>query len=62
VPIIELKAFPHRFEREEACAELVTRLTEVIREMFGDEAAQETWVIPEGVSRKHWGFGGALRT
>lgn len=62
MPIIEVKAFSHRFEREDACAELVERLTDVVRELFGEAAAQETWVVLEGVSPQHWGFGGVLRT
>ncbi|CAN5304482.1 hypothetical protein BH11ACT7_BH11ACT7_08370 [soil metagenome] len=61
MPIIEVKAFPGRFEQEDACAELVARFTDVVRELFGEQAADETWVILEGVSPQHWGFGGTLR-
>lgn len=62
MPIIEVKAFEHRFDDEAANAELVARFTQVIRETFGDAAAEETWVILEGVAPKQWGFGGSLRT
>jgi len=61
VPIIEVKAFPTRFESEEACAEMVARFTDVVRDLFGEDAARETWVVLEGVSPQHWGFGGTLR-
>lgn len=61
MPIIEVKAFPHRFEEEAACADLVARLTDVVRDLFGEAAAQETWVVLEGVSPQHWGFAGELR-
>ena len=62
MPIIEVKAFPHRFEDEKVTARLVEQFTNVVREAFGDAAAAETWVILEGVEPKHWGFGGSLRT
>ena len=62
MPIIEVKAFEHRFEDEAENAKIGSRFTEVVRETFGDDAAAETWVILEGVAPKCWGFGGSLRT
>lgn len=62
MPIVEVKAFEKRFQDEAACAQLVARLTDVIRDTFGPEAANETWVILNGVAPTHWGFGGELRS
>ncbi len=61
MPIIEMKAFEHRFEAEETTELLIAKLTDAVREVLGDGAADETWVIVEGVSPKRWGFGGELR-
>lgn len=59
MPYIEVKAFDHRFDDDGETAErLIAALTDAIGEVFGDDARAKTWVVVEGVSPKHWGFGG----
>lgn len=63
MPIVEVKAFDSRFDRDEAKAEeLIRRLTDVVGEVYGEGIREETWVILEGVKPGHWGFGGATRS
>jgi 4-oxalocrotonate tautomerase len=62
MPLIEVKAFAHRFEDDERSSELIDRLTEAMVEVYGEAVREETWVVLDGVSPKHWGFGGKVRT
>jgi 4-oxalocrotonate tautomerase len=62
MPLIEVKAFEHRFEDDDKSAELIERLTEAMVAVHGEAVRDETWVVLEGVARKHWGFGGKVRT
>jgi 4-oxalocrotonate tautomerase len=61
MPIIEVKAFEHRFEDAETTARLIERLTEALVDVYGEAVREETWVILDGVSPQRWGFGGAVR-
>jgi phenylpyruvate tautomerase PptA (4-oxalocrotonate tautomerase family) len=61
VPIIEMKAFEQRFEDPAIADELIKRLTEAVASVYGEDVARETWVLLEGHSPAHWGFGGSLR-
>jgi 4-oxalocrotonate tautomerase len=62
MPLIEVKAFEGRFEDEEKSNLLIARLTEAMVEVYGEPVRDETWVVLDGVSPKHWGFGGKVRT
>lgn len=62
MPLIEVKAFESRFEDEEKSGLLIERLTEAMVEVYGEAVREETWVVLDGVSRRHWGFGGKVRT
>jgi 4-oxalocrotonate tautomerase len=61
VPIIEVKAFEQRFTDDAQAALLIQRLTDAFVDTFGEQVRAETWVVLEGVSPKHWGFGGEVR-
>jgi 4-oxalocrotonate tautomerase len=61
MPIIEVKAFEHRFEDAETTGRLIERLTEALVDVYGEAVREETWVILDGVSPQRWGFGGAVR-
>jgi len=61
MPIIEVKAFAHRFEDEEKAARVIAALTDAFGEVYGEDAKRETEVILHGISPKLWGFGGATR-
>jgi 4-oxalocrotonate tautomerase len=62
VPIIEVKAFEQRFEDEETARLLIAKLTDALVDICGEALREETWVVLEGVSPRHWGFGGHIRT
>lgn len=61
MPLIEVKAFEHRFDDDEKAELLIAKLTEAFGEVYGEAAQKETEVILHGVSPKHWGFGGKRR-
>jgi phenylpyruvate tautomerase PptA (4-oxalocrotonate tautomerase family) len=61
MPIIEVKAFDHRFEDPQRAEELIEKLTRALGEVFGEQAQSETEVLLLGVPRSCWGFGGATR-
>ncbi len=58
MPYVEIKAFEQRFEDETVAPRLIAALTDAVCDVFGESAREATWVVVEGVSRKHWGFGG----
>lgn len=63
MPIIEVKAFEHRFAADgEKSRLLIERLTDAIADTYGEELREETWVILEGVQPERWAFGGKLRS
>ena len=62
MPIIEVKAFAHRFEDEDAAQRLIAALTEAFGSVYGEDAARETEVILLPIPRALWGFGGTTRT
>jgi phenylpyruvate tautomerase PptA (4-oxalocrotonate tautomerase family) len=61
MPIIEVKAFGHRFEDDGKAALLIERLTAAMGDVYGAKVAEETQVVLSGVEPRHWGFGGARR-
>lgn len=61
MPIIEVKAFEKRFEDEETARELIAKLTDAFVDVCGEAVRDETWVVLDGVSPSHWGFGGKVR-
>jgi phenylpyruvate tautomerase PptA (4-oxalocrotonate tautomerase family) len=61
MPIIEVKAFDHRFEDDEKAALVIQKLTAAFGEVYGEAAQKETEVVLQGVSPRHWGFGGERR-
>jgi phenylpyruvate tautomerase PptA (4-oxalocrotonate tautomerase family) len=61
MPIIEVKAFDHRFEDDEKARLLIEKLTVALGEVYGEVAQKETEVVLQGVSPRHWGFGGTRR-
>ena len=61
MPIIEVKAFAHRFEDQETAARLITGLTEAFGAVYGEDAQRETEVILHPIPPKLWGIGGATR-
>jgi 4-oxalocrotonate tautomerase len=61
MPLIEVRAFEHRFEDDEKAALLIQKLTDALVDVYGEAAREETWVVLDGVSPKHWGFGGKRR-
>lgn len=61
MPIIEVHAFEQRFEDDETTTRLIERLTDAFVDVYGESVRAETWVLLDGVSPRHWGFGGAVR-
>jgi 4-oxalocrotonate tautomerase len=61
MPIIEVKAFDRRFEDEGTVRRLIEKLTDAFVEVYGEGVREETWVVLDGVSPSHWGFGGRVR-
>lgn len=61
MPIIEVKAFEHRFDDVEVTGRLIERLTDAFVEVYGEAVREETWVILDGVAPQRWGFGGKVR-
>lgn len=61
MPMIEVKAFAHRFEDEERAKLVIAKLTEAFASVYGEEVGRETEVVLHGISPKLWGFGGAVR-
>lgn len=62
MPIIEVKAFAHRFEDGDAAQRLIAELTKAFGSVYGEDAARETEVILHPIPRALWGFGGTTRT
>lgn len=62
MPLIEVKAFEGRFEDDEQASRLIARLTDAMVEVYGEAVRDEVWIVLDGVSPKHWGFGGKVRT
>ena len=61
MPIIEVKAFEGRFEDPETAERLISKLTDALCDVYGEELREETWVVLEGVDPPRWGFGGKVR-
>jgi len=60
MPYVEIKAFESRFEDEAVAERLIAALTDAVCEVFGESARDQTWVVVEGVPKRHWGFGGKV--
>jgi phenylpyruvate tautomerase PptA (4-oxalocrotonate tautomerase family) len=58
MPIVQFTAFEHRLQDEQQNAALIKRLTDAVRDTYGEDAARETQVILAGVSPKLWGLAG----
>jgi 4-oxalocrotonate tautomerase len=61
MPVIEVKAFERRFEDPATSEELITKLTDALCDVYGEELRDETWVMLTGVEASRWGFGGKVR-
>lgn len=61
MPIIEVKAFDHRFADDEKALRLIAALTDAFVEVHGEEIRPEVEVILVPIPRRLWGFGGATR-
>lgn len=61
MPLVEISAFEQRFEDTEVTEELISRVTDALCEVFGEESRAETWVVVKGVPSSNWGFGGKVR-
>lgn len=61
MPVIEVKAFERRFADSATCEELITKLTDALCDVYGEELRDETWVVLTGVQASRWGFGGEVR-
>ena len=62
MPLIEVRAFESRFADEARTKELIAALTDALVSLYGEDVRAETWVIVDGVSPAHWGFGGEVRS
>lgn len=62
MPLIEFKAFEHRFADDATVERLIAALTNAVVEVYGEATRDETWVIVEGVMPQRWGFGGKVRS
>jgi phenylpyruvate tautomerase PptA (4-oxalocrotonate tautomerase family) len=36
-------------------------VTDGLCSVVGESAREQTWVVVEGISAKHWGFGGEVK-
>lgn len=61
MPLIEVKALERRFEDPETAELLISKLTDALCDVCGEELRDETWVVLDGVKASHWGFGGKVR-
>jgi phenylpyruvate tautomerase PptA (4-oxalocrotonate tautomerase family) len=61
MPLIEVKAFESRFDDDAKAALLIEKLTAALGEVYGQDLADETWVILQGYPPAHWGFAGTRR-
>jgi 4-oxalocrotonate tautomerase family enzyme len=61
MPIVEFKAFEHRFTDQAKVDRLIAGLTEAVVDVYGEDLRNEIEVIVEGVDPKRWGFGGKVR-
>jgi phenylpyruvate tautomerase PptA (4-oxalocrotonate tautomerase family) len=59
MPIIEFKAFEHRLADEQKTTALIRRLTDAVRETYGDDVAHQTQVILYAIPPALWGIDGA---
>ena len=57
MPLIEVRALESRITDETATA-LIARLTEALGDVLGAAAAEQTWVVVEGVPAGRWGSAG----
>lgn len=62
MPIIEVKAFEHRFEDDEQAARRIAKLTDAFVEVHGEALRPEVEVILQPIPKRLWGFGGAPRS
>jgi phenylpyruvate tautomerase PptA (4-oxalocrotonate tautomerase family) len=58
MPIVQFTAFEHRLHDEQQAAALIQRLTDAVRETYGEDAARDTQVILAGVPPRLWGLAG----
>jgi phenylpyruvate tautomerase PptA (4-oxalocrotonate tautomerase family) len=62
MPLIEVKAFERRFEDDDVAERLIAGLTDAMCDVLGEEVREDIWIVLEGVSPAHWGFGGKVRS
>ncbi len=53
MPLIEVKAFEHRYDDAKARL-LIEKLTDALADVYGEQARDETWVILHGISKEQW--------
>jgi 4-oxalocrotonate tautomerase len=61
VPFIEIKLFESRIEDDDVAARIIRAVTDGLCSVVGESARDQTWVVVEGISAKHWGFGGEVK-
>jgi 4-oxalocrotonate tautomerase len=62
MPLIEIKLFENRIADDADAAAIIAAVTDGLCSVVGESAREQTWVIVEGISNKHWGFGGAIKS
>jgi len=61
MPIIEVKALAHRFNDTQKNEQVISALTQVLVDAYGESVRDQTWILLTGVDADKWGFGGVLR-
>lgn len=62
MPFIEIKLFEGRVADDEVAAQIIRAVTDGLCSVIGESAREQTWVVVDGVSPKHWGFGGEVKS
>ena len=62
MPFIEVKLFDTRIQDEAVAEKIIAAVTDGLCSVIGEGARDQTWVVVDGVSPKHWGFGGKVRS
>jgi 4-oxalocrotonate tautomerase len=64
MPIIENKLFENRIADDDAAiiAAIIAAVTDGVCSVVGESAREQTWVVVDGISAKHWSFGGAIKS
>jgi phenylpyruvate tautomerase PptA (4-oxalocrotonate tautomerase family) len=61
MPLIEVRAFEHRFDDDAVVAQLIEQLTDAFVRVYGEELRPQVEVVVHPIPKRLWGFGGATR-